>query len=144
MARRPFSFDTNKKGCLLCNSHCKTRDGHVQIKVNRKVVAAHRYIYEQCFGLIPNGKVVRHTCDNPSCLNPEHLLLGEHEDNVRDRVERNRSAAGVGNGRSKLTTAIVLEIRKSKLSNQQLSVRYGVDKKVIYNIKNYRAWKGVG
>lgn len=54
---------------------------------------AHRFVYEQMVGPVPPGKVVRHTCDNPPCCNPSHLVLGTKGDNQQDMVERGRSKA---------------------------------------------------
>lgn len=141
--RRAFTFVVNDTGCFVCNSHCKSRDGHLQFKLNKKVVPVHRYIYEECFGPIPEGQIIRHKCDNPACINPEHLMTGVHEDNVRDRVDRNRSAKGVHNGRSKLNPEKVKEIRKSDMTTVQLGRLYGVDRKVIYDIRKYKLWKDV-
>jgi hypothetical protein len=50
---------------------------------------AHRIAYRIAKGTIPSGMHVRHACDNPTCVNPSHLLLGTPKDNVRDRTERN-------------------------------------------------------
>ena len=49
-----------------------------------------RHYYRHYNGEIPDGLVVRHTCDNTQCINPNHLLLGTHADNVRDKMERGR------------------------------------------------------
>lgn len=66
-------------------------NGYGVIKRRGKTMKAHRMIYEECFGMIPEGMVVRHTCDNPPCVNPAHLLLGTPKDNMRDKMERGRA-----------------------------------------------------
>lgn len=128
-------------GCFLCTNYHKSKDGHCQMQRDGKSIYVHRYIYEQCFGEIPDGYVIRHTCDNASCINPEHLILGTHQDNVRDRVERGRSARGNLNGRSKLTELDVIEIRNSRdRSSVELGREYGVDPKAIRSIWQGKTW----
>lgn len=70
--------------------------GYGQLGYNGKRTTAHRLSYELSNGEIPAGVLVRHTCDNPPCCNPAHLILGTHLDNAADRVARgrNRSRAG--------------------------------------------------
>lgn len=55
-------------------------------------VKGHRYVYEMTKGEIPDGQVVRHTCDNLLCLNPEHLILGTQLENIKDRSDRGRTS----------------------------------------------------
>ena len=64
-----------------------TRSGYGAIKDKQKVVNSHRYFYIQFKGEIPNGLVVRHTCNNKLCVNPDHLVLGTHKDNYKDAVK---------------------------------------------------------
>lgn len=72
---------------------CLTPDGYPRVGRNGNPnIRAHRYFYEQYHcEKIPEGLVVRHTCDNPLCLNPEHLILGTVLENVEDRSERCRT-----------------------------------------------------
>lgn len=94
---------------------------------------AHRWAYIQANGEIPSGMCVRHTCDNPSCINPEHLILGTHSDNMKDKVERNRQSRlfGKSNGNCKLTSEQIEEIRQSEDKQIRLAERYGVSKSLI-------------
>lgn len=92
---------------------------------------------------IPKDSVVCHTCDNPACVNPRHLFLGTHDDNVQDRVRKNRSATGSGNGRSKLTESDVREIvtrmrKGNPITN--IAKKYAVTNKVIQNIRDGKTW----
>lgn len=71
----------------------KRAKGYGQFKWNGKNVAAHRMAYTLAYGSIPEGLLIRHTCDNPPCVNPNHLLVGTDADNVRDMMERGRHAS---------------------------------------------------
>lgn len=74
----------------------------------------HRVVYCRTHGVTYesiSGKVVRHTCDNPRCINPEHLLLGTYADNSNDMVTRGRSKRGATHWNNKLTPVQVAEIR---------------------------------
>ncbi len=69
---------------------CKVRGGYGHIKRPRSggPMSAHRFAYEHFVGHIPDGMIVRHSCHNPGCVNPAHLLVGTHADNMRDMAER--------------------------------------------------------
>lgn len=74
------------KGCRIWKRALNT-DGYPTMAGNVKV---HRLVYKLVHQKDITGLVVRHTCDNPRCLNPDHLIIGSNLDNVRDRVERGR------------------------------------------------------
>jgi hypothetical protein len=117
--RKPIEYVITEKGCFECISHAKNNSGHITLGYRSfygDSRFAHRLIYEECFGEIPKGQVVRHKCDNPACLNPEHLELGTQTDNVADMYKRNRSynKSGEGNPRVLLTVEQVKEIRKKQ------------------------------
>lgn len=142
--RKPIEIEINDIGCELIINRYLNKDGHATIRTGGKEKYAHRIAYEQAFGEIPEGLVVRHKCDNPNCINPNHLELGTHGDNVKDRMERGRSAKGVNNGRAKLSEENVRYIRNDEIhSNKELSIMFKVDPKVIRDIKSFKTWKHV-
>lgn len=75
----------------------KTIEGYGNFSTRRKQYKAHRFSWEIKFGKIPIGKLVCHSCDNPSCVNPEHLWLGTDKDNALDKVKKNRQWRPIGN-----------------------------------------------
>ena len=85
-----IEYEINSDGCWICISHTKDQCGYPMIRRNKVFWRGHRYSYTIHKGDIPEGQVVRHTCDNPNCINPDHLILGTQKDNVKDMLERNR------------------------------------------------------
>lgn len=71
-----------------------TKNSYVQLYRNKKWQYIHRYIYELYNKPIPEGMVVMHTCDNPKCINPNHLKLGTQQDNMNDMKIKGRSTKG--------------------------------------------------
>lgn len=88
--RRSVKADS---GCLIW-AGCKLPSGYGKLRVNHKDWLAHRYSYTIAKGEIPDGMVVMHSCDNPSCVNPEHLKAGTQLDNANDAKQKGRSYAG--------------------------------------------------
>ena len=92
---------------------------------------------------MPDDLVVRHTCDNKACVNPDHLILGTHQDNSTDMVSRDRQAKGSLVGTAKLTEEIVVMIRSLSGSSQQLAKFFDCSKTTIKDIRNNKIWKHV-
>lgn len=116
--------------------------GYGMMGYNGKNQRAHRVSYEAYKGSIPKGMVVRHTCDNPACINPDHLILGTQKDNVADREARNRRVVnGEQIGTSKLTEKDVLEIRASQENLDVLACRYGIDRSNVWMIRTGKSWR---
>lgn len=80
---------TNKNGCWEWVKY-KNQDGYGRIRVNGKKKLAHRASFEEFVCNIPEGMIVCHRCDNPSCIKPEHLFLGTHKDNCHDAITKGR------------------------------------------------------
>ena len=146
-------LEKRENGCIECISHCKDSCGYTRVFINKKHQRLFRYIYEQKYGKIPKGMVIRHKCDNPNCCNIEHLETGTPKDNTRDLIERHpdrRQKAinaskeknrGNNNSSSKLTENQIKEIYKSKLGYRKLAKIYKVSKTSICFIKNKKTWK---
>jgi len=74
----------------------KNPAGYGVVSLSGKLRTAHRVAVAIRDGVMPEGLVVRHSCDNPICVRPDHLILGTQGDNMRDRAKRGRTAAGEG------------------------------------------------
>lgn len=110
---------------------------------------AHRLTWFKKKGRIPEGLHVLHTCDNPACINIDHLFLGTHQDNMADRDRKNRQARQVGmeNGRARLTDVdvkiIKFLLREGKRSLNQIARCFNVCKSTIVHIKMGRIWSHI-
>lgn len=124
-------------------------------------LGAHRVAYELSVGAVPEGMHVCHHCDNPACVNPAHLFLGTHTDNMRDMIAKGRArrrtgpfpqsalanrARGEDSVASKLTEAAVLRIKALLLigvSQTEIAEKHGVSKTCISQIARGDAWRHV-
>lgn len=146
-----YSSSPDEKGCINWLGQ-KDKNGYGRIKqMKGKRIRAHRYSYQTFVEVIPEGYLVCHKCDNPSCVNPEHLFLGTPKDNSQDRSKKGRGANNNLTGiplrllpNSKLTKEEVLQIRdllKSKaLLNKEIAKLYGVHRSTILHIKKRFTW----
>jgi len=122
--------------------------GYGTISVNSKTKRAHRVSWELTHGPIPEGLCVCHRCDNPICVNPSHLFLGTHTDNMRDMIQKGRDIHDVGprgekNGQCKLTKQDVHTIRcflRAKYIQREIAEAYRVSRGTINAIATGRNW----
>jgi hypothetical protein len=101
---------------------------------------AHRFFYSRLVSPIPDGLYVCHKCDTPCCVNPDHLFLGTHDDNMADRKRKGRIPHGEKNVYAKLCNDAVLDIRSSLKRSAELAAVYGVHIKTIEKIKRGARW----
>ena len=142
-------IETQENGCWKCLSHCTDKDGYVRIRYNGKHDRLFRVLYQQKYGEIPKGLVLRHLCNNAWCVNVEHLKVGTQKENYQDMIDcgrspkgkRNLKISGEKNNNHKLSEKQVEEIYLSKLSLKTLSKIYGVSTSNISYIKNKKQWQ---
>lgn len=123
----------------------KGKHGRGQMTLGGQTVPAPRVAYLLYVGDIPDhdshhGNVVRHTCDNPPCVNPKHLIIGTQKDNLRDRDERGRAQHGEKHSKARITEEIVLAIRRDLRATGAIAAAFGVTVSMVCNIKSYRTW----
>lgn len=122
-------------GCIVWQGSKRNGYGRLMVgsrtDMTRKSVSAHRYAYEAYIGEIPKGKLVCHSCDNPACVNPNHLWLGTHQDNINDRERKGRN-----NHTRKLSDRDIKEIHDSKniISSKKLATKFDVSYHTIKHI----------
>lgn len=141
--------NTFNDDCVEWPLSCNPVTGYGQISTKDEPggsLATHRIAYEIYKGNIPDLLLVRHTCDNRKCVNPNHLMLGTQNDNIKDMWQRGRQPKygydfkGEKNPFSKLKDNQVLEIKKSSLSHNALAEIYGVSSSTIGMIKAGETW----
>ena len=111
---------------------------------------AHRVAWILTYGAIPEAFYVLHRCDNRRCVNPSHLFLGSHLDNMIDKVSKNRQSNGASHsstcrgelvGSSKLTESMVIDIRLDPRPQTIIAVSYGITQSLVSYIKNRKIWR---
>lgn len=165
--RRPLADRFNEKykvndqtGCWEWTGALTDGYGVINAGGDSGPIRAHRVSFELFVGKIPDGNgyhgtCVLHRCDNPKCVNPEHLFLGTNADNVADMDAKGRRVStprrgplkdksgmrrGSAHPAAKLDEEQVAEIRASAMDGQSLADRYGVSKTTISRIRLGKKW----
>ena len=127
--------------------------GRVRDRATGKTKLAHRWIWEQANGAIPNGLVVMHLCDNPPCINVSHLKLGTQQENMHDAFAKGRYGGRLKGGAENQNAKFdlvgiqdVLLLKRQGLSNRRIAILSGVSHTTINGIisgKRYKVEAGI-
>jgi hypothetical protein len=132
------------QGLCVISPYKPGKRGYPRMRKNGKTVYCHRAAWEDKHGPIPGGLCVLHKCDNPRCVNVDHLFLGTRPDNSSDMVQKDRSTHGELNPRAKLNTKQVAEIKASNEPTSILVRRFNVSRATIKYIRSGKTWRRIG
>lgn len=145
------NYFENENGCWIWKGGKNSR-GYGSINIgNRKTAQVHRIAFKLWKGELPDDLFVCHHCDEPLCINPDHLFLGTNQDNIDDKMFKGRAYTGVHLGEknesSILTDEKVKEIKKLLLQKKkyqsEIAKQFKVSKQCITDIKLEHRWKHI-
>lgn len=131
-------------GCLEWTRHINS-GGYGTVKHKRKTYPAHRFAWIYKHGPVSDDTVICHKCDNPKCINVEHLFAGTTLDNVRDKIAKGRLRVPIGeeSGTAKLTSAQIEKIMVDERPQSLIAKDYGVSQSTISMVKTRKVWLSV-
>lgn len=143
-----LGWDITESGCWEWKEYTNA-DGYglFKMKSGGSMVGAHKASYLIYKGEVAKGEVVRHDCDNPPCVNPDHLVLGAVQDNIDDCVRRGRRSpqGGDRNHNKKISMKIARSIRAEYaaggISQQKIADKYGITQGSVTQIVRGKTWK---
>lgn len=146
------SHDSPQAGLCAMESPCdewsgyRSASGYGYVRHRGKMRRAHRVEWEKTRGAIPAGMCILHRCDNPACVNVEHLFLGTQLENIADREEKGRGS--IPPSRRKLTASEVQTIRDAystgRFTQQELADRFPVSRGNLSKVLNDKSYQEVG
>ena len=155
--KKPLQWKEDASGCWNVVSHAPNKKGGYPCHyIQRTKIRLARWLWEELFGVIPEGMEVCHHCDNPKCINPEHLFLATHRENMQDCAKKGRVPIrrGENNPSAKLTVEDIREIRSRyrELGDShsekygrvtRLAQEFGVTRHILLNAALGRSWRHV-
>lgn len=120
--------------------------GYGTLRRERRTYLAHRWSWLLAGRELPVGLSVCHRCDTPACVNPDHLFLGTHQENIADMVQKNRHVRGARKPAAKLVDDDVRAIREMARQgekNPKIAALFGVSTPTIWHIVRRRQWRHV-
>ena len=121
--------------------------GYGHFRISKRIAVAHRVSYTIHFGPIPQGLFICHRCDNPVCVNPNHLFAGTNRENVDDMLSKGRQCRGEDHQLAKLSDEKIGEIRMrwaTRLTQQKLADEYGISVGALNIALYHKTWKHLG
>lgn len=145
-AYNAIKYVVDPNGCWICTSHKPDKAGYFVLSVNGRDTKMHRFMYEKNIGPIPEGLLLRHKCDVPGCINPDHLEPGTHKDNNHDKIIRGRlpNQKGERSKHSKISDydALIIKQTIADIINY-FKDTYDLDYKTVFDIVHNKTWKHV-
>ncbi len=145
LEERFWSHVAKSDGCWLWTG-ARYYNGYGAFRANGRNIGAHRFSWGLYHGPIPDGLFICHHCDNPACVNPDHLFVGTQTQNLADMASKGRSTHGERNPQAKLAAHQVRRIRgfhACGISRTELAEHFGVREGTISDVVSRRAWKQV-
>jgi hypothetical protein len=125
----------------------RDRRGYGYLSVEGRFAGAHRASWMIHQGPIPPGMGVLHRCDTPPCVNPAHLFIGTHLDNMADRDQKGRTRKGETQPRARLTGEAVADIRRRHAAGEEIAsiaADHGIAQTTVTNVANGARWAHLG
>jgi hypothetical protein len=119
-------------GCWLWDGAANEND-YGRFRINGRTIQSHRFSYSIFFGEFDDQMHVLHKCDVTCCVNPNHLFLGTHQENIKDMDMKKRRASKLDDGKIKY-------IKSSNKSAVSLAKELGVTRQSIHNVRSQRTW----
>lgn len=140
---RFFRLVDRSAGCWLWTGDLNRR-GYGRLQFNKQRYLAHRVSFEIHKGPIRGALLVCHTCDNPKCVNPNHLFLGNHAENMRDCMAKGRFLIGERSPNAKLTDRDVKEIRRlhalGRYTHDEIAAQFNTSRPNVTKVINRYRW----
>lgn len=138
-----YSHDDSQTGCRIWDGQINKPGGYGRIGYRGRQWRAHRLSYTLLWAKIPEGMDLLHSCDNPLCINPQHLRPGTHAENIKEAYQKGRKSVSQGPNHPRfcLSEKQALEVIESTDPVAAIAARFGVSKSMIYRLKNGNTWK---
>lgn len=134
-SERFWRYVSKSDGCWLWTGF-RDQDGYGKFRESTKRnVGAHRFSFELHNSPVPDGYIVRHLCNNAACVNPEHLALGDHFDNMQDRVRAGHYPTGERHHAVKFSSELVASVKSASGTYKAIGERFGVSPSQVRNIR---------